>query len=212
MPRSLLARLALAPLAPLAALTLAACQGSAAPTLDSVVLTEDAVPQDWAAADFDETQERALRDLLPRILGSNSEARLVLRAFENETGTQGAAVILIETAETAAVPQEISGQRVVAPLAELLVQQEALLGPDVGGGDPGTYFALSDEPVAGSLRSRLVRLRDDDRLFFDSLAFPSGRVLAVVTVWYPEREGPFRDIEALAEDVALRLKDYLGEA
>jgi hypothetical protein len=101
---------------------------------------------------------------------------------------------------------------VVAPLTQLLLQQEALLGPEVLGGDPGTYFALSDEPVPGSLRSRLARLIEDDRLFSDSIVFPSGRLMVVVTVWYPERQGPFRDVEALATDVEHRLSEYAGEA
>jgi hypothetical protein len=143
----------------------------------------------------------------------NSEARLLLRAYEDETGEAGAAVIVIETEAAGALPQEIAGQRVVGPITQLLLQQEALLGPEVIAGDPGTYFALSDDPLPGALRSRLSRLLDeDDRLFSDSLSFSSGRLLVLVTVWYPERQGPFRDVEDLAADVAERLQEPVAEA
>ena len=190
----------------------ASCGGGGAPTLDEVALNDGDVPADWAPADFDQERGRALWDVLPELLSANSEARLLLRAYEDDTATQGAAVIVIETEAAGAIPQEITGQRVVAPLTRLLLQQEALLGPEVLGGDPGTYFALSDDPVPGSLRSRLARLIEDDRLFSDSLAFPSGRLMVVVTVWYPERQGPFREVEDLAAEVAERLEEYLAEA
>ncbi|MEX1254332.1 MAG: hypothetical protein WEE64_08315 [Dehalococcoidia bacterium] len=188
------------------------CGGGSAPTLDEVALNDGDVPGDWAPSDFDQERGQALWDVLPELLSANSEARLLLRAYEDDTGNEGAAVIVIEAEAAGAIPQEIAGQRVVEPLTQLLLQQEALLGPEVLGGDPGTYFALSDDPVPGSLRSRLARLIEDDRLFSDSLVFPSGRLMVVVTVWYPEQQGPFREVEDLAADVERRLGEYSREA
>ena len=194
-------------------LTLAAAcggGGGGAAGLEGVLTASD-VPSGWAPADFDEAQGRALWDALPALLASNAEARLLLQAFEDESGTSGAAVIFVEADETAAIPATTGDQRVTAPLARLLTEQEALLGPDVRGGDPGAYFTANDVPP-GSLRSRLVRLLDDDYLYSDSIVFSSGPVLAVVTVWYPEDDGPFRDVEELAADVESRLREYLRDA
>jgi hypothetical protein len=189
----------------------AACGGAGRPAGLEDVLTANDVPDGWAPADFDEAQGRALWDALPALLTSNAEARLLLQAFEDGSGTSGAAVIFVEAEEAAAIPATTGDQRVTAPLARLLTEQEALLGPDVRGGDPGAYFTVNDVPP-GSLRSRLVRLLDEDYLFSDSIVFSSGPVLAVVTVWYPEDEGPFRDIEDLAAEVESRLRDYLRDA
>jgi hypothetical protein len=200
------------PLAAALALLAASCGGGSAPSLDEVALNDSDVPGDWAPSDFDQERGQALWDVLPELLVANSEARLLLRAYDDDTGESGAAVIVIETEAAGALPKEISGQQVVGPITQLLLQQEALLGPEVIAGDPGTYFALSDEPVPGGLRSRLSRLIDDGRLFSDSLAFPSGRLMVVVTVWYPEEQGPFREVEDLAADVADRLQEYLAEA
>ncbi len=55
--------------------------------------------------------------------------------------------------------------------------------------------------MTGSLRSRLVRLLDEGLLFSDSVIFSSGPVLAVVTVWYPEKDDPLRDVDDLADEV-----------
>jgi len=63
--------------------------------------------------------------------------------------------------------------------------------------------------VEGSLRSRLVRLLDDGYLYSDSITFSVGSVLAVVTVWYPEQDGPFREVEELVDVVNERLQTYV---
>jgi hypothetical protein len=55
-----------------------------------------------------------------------------------------------------------------------------------------------------------VRLLDDGYLYSDSAIFTIGPVLAVVTVWYPEQEGPFRHVDELASEVAQRLGVYLN--
>jgi hypothetical protein len=213
MARSRLIRVAFLPLAAVFVLLAVSCGGGSAPTLDELALNDGDVPSDWAPSEFDEDRGQALWDVLPELLAVNSEARLLLRAYDNEWGDQGAAVIIIEADAAGAIPRAISGQRVVGPIAQLLLQQEALLGPEVIAGDPGTYFALSDDPVPGGLRSRLSRIMEGgERLFSDSVAFPSGRLLVVVTVWYPEQDGPFRAVEDLAADVAERMEEYLAEA
>lgn len=179
--------------------------------LNEVALSERDLPADWVLADFDQAEGRVLWDLLPELLTSNSEAQLFARAFQDEAGRHGAATILISTDDPAALPNPAEGQRVLGPLARLLVASEGLWGPPVVGGDPGTYFASSEIPIPGSLHSRLVGLLDDGSLYSDSLVFSSGSVLAVVTVWYPEDEGPFQEIEELAVMVEERLRSYLQD-
>ncbi len=150
--------------------------------------------------------------MLPELLVSNADAGLFIRAFTGPDGREGVSTILIETDDPKAVPRIREGDRALAPLARLLDEQDALLAPPVLGGDPGAYFTASDDPLPGALRSRLVRLLDEDeRLYSDSLVFTNGPVLAVVTVWYPEDEGPVQDVEELAAGVQERVQDYLDQ-
>ncbi len=196
----------------LLALLAAGCgNGGGIADLDDVAISSRDVPTDWVPADFDEEEGRGLFDLLPQLLVANSDARLFLQALGDDAGRHGVATILIQTSDPAALPQSTESERLLEPLARLLLRQDALLGPDVRGGDPGTYVAVSDVPVPDSLRSRLVRLLDDQRLFSDGAIFTVGPVLALVTIWYPEQEGPFRELDDLASEVARRLQVYLGE-
>lgn len=180
--------------------------------LSEVALSEDDLPDDWSLSDFDQVEGRVLWDLLPELLTSNSDAELFARAYQDEAGVHGAATILIATDDPAALPDPAGGQRVLGPLAQLLVAGEALWGPPVTAGDPGTYFASSEVPIPGSLHSRLVRLLAEGSLYSDSLVFSSGPVLAVVTVWYPEKEGPLQDIDELARRVEERLRSYIQDS
>lgn len=204
-------RWALPMLCALLALLAAACREGGIADLKDVAISSRDVPADWIPADFREAEGRGLWDTLPELLTANSDARLLLRAFETESGLHGAATILIQTEEPAALPQSTQSDGALTPLTRLLARQDALLGPRVRGGDPGTYFAASDLPVPGSLRSRLVRLLDDGYLYSDSLIFSVDPVLAVVTVWYPEQDGPFREVEEIAGDVEQRLRSYLND-
>jgi hypothetical protein len=80
------------------------CGGGGAPSLDEVALNDHDVPDGWAPSDFDQERGRALWDVLPDLLSANSEARLLLRAYEDDTGNQGAAVIVIEADAAGAIP------------------------------------------------------------------------------------------------------------
>ncbi len=208
-PVGLLVALALLPVA--LALLAVGCRSEEPLGLADAALSHRDVPEGWLPADLEDESSDELWDVLPQLLTSNAEAHLLLRAFESEDGLRGAATIVIQTDERAAIPRTTTGdEQVLAPLTRLLERQDDLLGPSVRGGDPSAYFAASDAPLPGSLRSRLVRLLDDGRLFSDSAIFSFGRVLVVVTVWYPEEEGPFRDVADLAGDVESRLRSYLG--
>jgi len=188
------------------------CQASGSATLDDAALSSRDVPRDWRPADIEESKGAALWDTLPDLLTVSSEARLILRVFESESGLHGAATMLIEADDPAALPQKIQDDEALAPLSRLLVRQDALLIPSPLGGDPGAYFSASDEPLPGAVRSRLVRTLDGDALLFsDSATFTAGSVLAVVTVWYPEDEGPLLDVAELSIGVERKLQSYLGQ-
>ncbi len=121
--------------------------------------------------------------------------------------------MLIETDDPAALPPTIQDDEALAPLSRLLARQDALLIPDPLGGDPNAYFSASDEPLPGAVRSRLVRTFDGEALIFsDSATFTVGSVLAVVTVWYPEDEGPLLDVAELSSGVERKLRSYLGQS
>ena len=203
-------RWALLTLAALLALLAVGCGGGGqeASLVDAALSSGD-VPADWVSADFGQEEGRDLWKILPELLTVDSEAHLFIRAFQEEDGRHGVATILIETEEAAALPQIGEDEQSLGPLARLLEQQDVLLSPIVLGGDPGTYFAATNAPVPGSLRSRLVRLLDEGFLFSDSVIFVAGPVLAVVTVWYPEKDDPLRDVDDLADEVERRLQAYL---
>ena len=201
--------LALPALLVLLALLAAGCGAGDAVEFRDVALSSRDVPPDWVAADVGEAEARVLWDVLPEVLTSNAEARLLVRALQADGGRHGVATILIQTEEPDALPRLAQGDEALARLARLLERQDALLGPAVLGGDPGTYFASSDIPLPGSVRSRLVRLLDEGYLFSDSMIFSAGPVLAVVTVWYPEDDEPVRRVEELAGEVERRLQVYL---
>jgi hypothetical protein len=190
---------------------MAGCGGGSVHELRDAAITSRDVPADWGLADFGDAEAQRLWAVLPELLASDSETRLFVRALQGENGLHGTATILIETGDPAALPKSTDGERALGPLSRLLAEQDAFLNPDIRGGDPGAYFAVSDVPLPGSLHSRLVRLLDDGYLFSDSTIFSVGPVLAVVTVWYPEQDGPFRQVDELASDVADRLQVYLGE-
>ena len=211
MGHSLIRRLRFGLLALCALLFAAGCGGSAPPDLSDAALSSRDVPETWTPADFSGEDGQGLWDLLPQLLKSNSQARLLLHAYGDGTGLHGAATILIEAEEPAALPSPAEGDRVLAPLGDLLEREDALLVPNTKAGDPGAYFAAADMPRPDSLNSRLIRLLEDDYLYSDSAIFTVGPVLAVVTVWYPKKEGPFQQLEELASEVEARLETYVGE-
>ncbi len=196
----------------LLALLSVGCQGDAVADLKDAAVSSGDVPNDWVAADFDQSAASELWEVLPELLQANSDARLLLHVVEGAAGRHGASTIFVEAEEADALPRTEAGDEVFGPLARLLTLQDAILTPDVVGVDPSTYFAVSDVPLAGSLRTRLVRLLDDGYLYSDSAIFWVGPVLAVVTIWYPEQEGPFSPIDELAGKVAQRLQEYVGES
>ena len=206
------ARRSLAALLVLSLLLAVGCQAGAA-TLDDATLSARDVPRDWRPVDIEESQGAALWDVLPDLLTVSSDARLILRVFESESGLHGAATMLIEADDPAALPPTIQDDEALAPLSRLLARQDALLIPSPLGGDPNAYFSVSDEPLPGTVRSRLVRTLDGDALIFsDSATFTTGSVLAVVTVWYPQDEGPLLDVAELSSDVERKLRSYLGQS
>ena len=174
--------------------------------LEDAAISSRDVPESWRPADLDDTKGQALWDALPGLLTKNADARLILHAFEAESGLHGAATLLIETDDAAAIPAAADNDAALGPLARLLESEVALLLPNPRGGDPNAYFAVSETPVPGSIRSRLIRLMDDDLVHSDSLTFSVGNVLAVVTVWYPEKDGPIEDINEIAASVETRLQ------
>ena len=192
-------------------LALAACGGDSA-ALDTAALSAHDVPSDWQPAEFEDVGDATLWDTMPDLLTMSSEARLLFDAFESESGLHGAATILIEAAEAAAIPETGGDDQLLTPLTRLLERQDAMLIANVRGIDPSTYFTASNLPLPGSLRSRLVRLVDERYLYSDSSMFTVGPVLAIVTVWYLEEDGPFREVEDLAADIEERLDEYLGES
>ena len=187
------------------ALAATAC-GGATSTIGDAGLAQSDVPDGWLAADIDASEGQPLWDTLPDLLAVTSDAHLLLRAFQSESGLHGAATMFIEAEDAAALPPNYESQRVLEPLTRLLVRQDALLIPDPLGGDPGTYVRTTDQPLPGSLRSLLVRIVDDNTLYSESLTFVVGHVLAVVTVWYPEGEDPFATVDDLAIIVEARLE------
>lgn len=194
-------------------LLLVACgsSGSAVDGLSGIALSERDVPDDWQATDIDEVTGRPLWDIMPDLLSVDSELQLLIRAYEDEDGLRGAATILVQAEVPGALPQTKNDEEVLGPLGRLLMEQDALLVSGVIAGDPGAYFAASEFPLPDSVRSRLVRMLDDGYLYSDSVIFSVDSVLAVVTVWYPEEDGPFRDLEELAALVAQRMRDYVEE-
>ncbi len=193
----------------LLALVVVGCGGGSSLDLEDVALSSRDVPSDWVPADLSEEGLSALWDLLPDLLASNADARLVVTGLQDESGLHGVATILIQTDKVAAIPQEIRDEGKLAVLSRLLAEQDALLGPPVLAGDPGAYFSGSDVPIPGSVRSRLVRLVDSGYLFSDSVIFAEGPVLVVVTVWYPEEDDPLQEVNVLAGEVEQRLRIYL---
>ena len=188
--------------------TLSACGGAAADLADAALSSRD-VPEGWQPADLDDAKGQALWDALPRLLKEDVDARLILHAFEAESGLHGAATLLIETGDAASIPAAAQNDEILGPLSLLLVREDALLLPNPRGGDPKAYFAVSETPLPGSIRSRLIRLMDEELVHSDSLTFSVGNVLAVVTVWYPEKEGPFEDVSAIAANVEARLQSLV---
>ena len=185
-----------------------ACGGAAADLEDAAISSRD-VPEGWLPADFDDAKGQALWNALPALLTENVDARLILHAFEAESGLHGAATLLIETDNAAAIPEAAENDDVLGPLSQLLESEDALLLPNPRGGDPKAYFAVSDTPLPGSIRSRLIRLMDDELVHSDSLTFSVGNVLAVVTVWYPEKEGPIEELNEIANRVETRLQSLV---
>ena len=184
---------------------LSACGGAAADLEDAAISSRD-VPEGWLPADLDDAKGQALWDALPALLTEDVDARLILHAFEAESGLHGAATLLIETDDAAAIPAAAENEDVLGPLSLLLESEVALLLPNPRGGDPKAYFAVSETPLPGSIRSRLIRLMDEELVHSDSLTFSVGNVLAVVTVWYPEKEGPIEDVNEIAARVETRLQ------
>ncbi len=80
-------------------------------------------------ADIEESKGAALWDTLLDLLTVSSDARLILRVFESESGLHGAATMLIETDDPAALPPTIQDDEALAPLSRLLVRQDVLLIP-----------------------------------------------------------------------------------
>lgn len=187
---------------------LSACGGAAADLADAAISSRD-VPEGWLPADLDDTKGQALWDALPALLTEDVDARLILNAFQAESGLHGAATLLIETDDAAAIPAAAQDEAVLGPLGVLLESEDALLLPNPRGGDPNAYFAVSETPLPGSIRSRLIRLMDEELVHSDSLTFSVGNVLAVVTVWYPEQEGPFEDVNEIAASVETRLQSLV---
>ncbi len=192
--------------------SLVACGGST-PDVGDAVLTSEDVPAGWLAADLDDVAKgQALWDVLPDVLTRNTDARLILHAFAAESGLHGAATLLIETDAPTALPEPAGNDALLGPLGRLLVREDALLLADPKGGDPNAYFAVSDVPVPGAIRSRLIRLIDDDLVYSDSVTFNVGNVLAVVTVWYPKEEGPAGDLSEIASTVEARLQSVVSSS
>ena len=183
---------------------LSACGGGSVALEDAAISSND-VPAEWLPSDLDDAKGQELWDTLPKVLKTDSDARVIIHAFEAESGLHGAATMFIETDDATAIPETSGENETLGPLSLLLVSEDALLLPDPRGGDPNTYFAVSDVPVPGTIRSRLIRLVDDDLIHSDSLTFSVGNVLAVVTVWYPEEEGPAEDLNEIASSVEARL-------
>lgn len=194
------------------ATALSACGGSAPAELEDAAISSSDVPGEWLPTDLDDAQGQALFDTLPKVLASDAEARMVIHAFEAETGLHGAATLFIETDAESAIPETEANDELLGPLSLLLAQEDALLLPNPRGGDPNAYFAVSETPVPGSIRSRLVRLIDTNLVHSDSLTFNVGNVLAVVTVWYPEDEGPTSDIDEIASRVQSSLQSLVADS
>ncbi len=58
-----------------------------------------------------------------------------------------------------------------------------------------------------------MRTFDGEALIFsDSATFTVGSVLAIITVWYPEDEGPLLDVAELSSGVERKLRSYLGQS
>lgn len=196
-------------LATLSLLLIVACGGGSR-DIEYAALSSKDVPSDWVAAELDDAAKgEALWDVLPELLRHDSDARLILHAFESESGLYGAATLLIETDAPTTLPEPAGDDTLLGPLGKLLVREDALLLANPRGGDPNTYFAVSDVPVPGAIRTRLIRLMDEDLIHSDSVTFNVGNVLAVVTVWYPEKEGPVKDLNEIASNVEARLRSVV---
>jgi hypothetical protein len=202
------ARISLVAAAALALLS-ACSDGGGVTALSDVALSEGDVPSDWAPADLADEEGLVLWAALPQFLQADADTHLFLHAYQGDSGRQGLSTMLIDTNGPAALPRPAQGgDDVLGPLGRLLEAQDTLLLREVDGGDPGDYFAASDLP-ADSLRSRLVRLVDGDRVFSDSAIFARGDVFVIVTVWYREEDGPYRELDDLATEVEERLSSYL---
>jgi hypothetical protein len=189
----------------LALMVLAGACGGSDDGLAAMAIDESDVPEQWQPVDLPEGGVQAIWDTLPAVLRSNADARLFVSAYRRDDGLAGAASVLVAVDDPSALPEDVTDQTASAALSSLLNAHEAMLSPDVVGGDPGTYVAAADEPVAPALKSRLVRLLDNDRLLWDSLVFREGDVLVVTTVWYTQKEGPYSPVEDVATLVYDRL-------
>jgi len=206
----MLLRLLFVPVLPVLLLGGLAC-GSTPSDLSDAALAPEDVPDEWVAAELDDAHGQALWDTLPEVLLDDSDARLIIHAYEEESGLHGAATLFIEAGSAQAIPESDDSDEFLGPLSLLLSTEDAMLLPEARGGDPKAYFSVSELPTPQSIRSRLVRLIDDDLVHSDSLTFNVGNVLAVVTVWYPEDGAPVEDVAGIAERVESRLRSVVDE-
>ena len=177
--------------------------------LGDVALSLQDVPSSWVPADFNEVHMRGLWDTLSDVLTANTQAVLHLSAFEAESGLSGASTVLIQVEQSATLPQNIADEHVLGALARLVARHNALLVSQQPDGNPQLYFESNEPRMQGSLRARQVRLVGDDQLYFDSIIFSTGPVLAIVTTWQPAKRTLSIEITRLAAAVDQRLRTYL---
>ena len=97
--------------------------------LDHVAISVDDVPANWVAIDLNSSQVESLWSLLPDLLTVKSEATLHLSGFESADGIVGASTILIQTDSPAALPNDVTANDVLGPVARLLRRHNMLLVP-----------------------------------------------------------------------------------
>ena len=134
-----------------------------------------------------------------------------LSAFETNSGLSGASTVLIHAEQSTTLPQNMAGEQMLGPLARLVARHNALLASQGHDGDPQLYFESNEPRMQGSLRVRQVRLVGDDHLYFASIIFSTGPVLAIVTTWQPATRTPSTGTARLAVAVDERLRSYLEE-
>lgn len=172
------------------------------------LLTGEDVPVGWVPVQADEFPF-SLPSPLIDLLMADSTVEGAFSAFRDESGLRGAAsLVVLRDASGPFWPSEPSAQA-LHPLAELVAEQERLVRLTAGPAGAPVNFALTDVPHEGSLRGRTVlQGPSGGYLFSDSLLFSQGSALVLVTVHYPEEEGPFSPVEILAATVYERV---LGE-